>query len=210
MTKNKRKEPSNFTYVETIFSINSGILNWFDETVLLFERTQNVTKTRRFCVAFTNTNAVLLVCFGRGNPKIYRMLLNFHALLQIDWCKFLLRFFRSISRCTRNFVSWIYWMERLTKATLGIQSKFDNFSSTVIDFIHLIFQKDFFLKWKDYYCTKCFTQFKWFSSANIIFYFCNFLNQIFCQLNNWFFAGIWFRCVRWTFWVLNRLDHRLI
>lgn len=49
------------TYVEATFSMSSGILNSLDEAVVLLARTQNVTKTRRFCVVRINTNAVLSV-----------------------------------------------------------------------------------------------------------------------------------------------------
>lgn len=49
----------NFTYAGfDNFSISSGILTSVDGAVLL-ARTQNVTKTRRFCVAFKITKAVL-------------------------------------------------------------------------------------------------------------------------------------------------------
>lgn len=49
------------TYVEATFSMSSGILNSLDGAVVLLARTQNVTKTRRFCVVLINTNAVLSV-----------------------------------------------------------------------------------------------------------------------------------------------------
>lgn len=128
------------TYVEATFSMSSGILNSLDEAVVLLARTQNVTKTRRFCVVLINTNAVLSVSLQpreENTNKFEIRTSNFYLSVflnfSIRFFIYLFNFFCSFSRS--HFKKMIYWI-CFAKAALCVQSKFYNFSST-IDFIHL-------------------------------------------------------------------------
>lgn len=99
------------TYVEATFSMSSGILNSLDEAVVLLARTQNVTKTRRFCVVLMNTNAVLSVNFQPREEQIRNSHEQFLSLFS-----FFLSFLEFNFRRTIDFYFYLFLFSAFSRS----------------------------------------------------------------------------------------------